>query len=378
MENNKRKRICFLPNRLMLGGIEMVLVDALKVLHDKYDVEIIIFVDEQCETILDRIPNDVKITLKQLPKNRILKRFSTIPFLSGFYFGKAIGKCHYDYLITLRPSVIQACFANKAKHKIYWSHNDFYKFYIKKQYSLKGKLKNYGFKLIYRQHDMIWTVSETIQHEIEGKTQMNNIYALPNPINCSEINRKATEECDLVFDTTKTNIVMIGRLSKEKGFDRVIRFMCNDVLNTFPNTHLYIMGGGGIEGYQDFINKFEHKDKVSLIGPKDNPFPYLKQAQLLVCPSRDESFGLVLLEAMLLKIPIITTDTVGGRYVTQNNTLGCCVKNSDASLQTAIENFLENKDNYRYSLDNAQYWAEQHDLKFFEKRILALLEECDK
>ena len=92
MENNQLKKICFMPNRLMLGGIEIVLIEALKILHDKYNIEIIIFYDEQCNAILDRIPKDVKITLKPLPKNRLLKHISTIPYLSKFYFNKAIGK----------------------------------------------------------------------------------------------------------------------------------------------------------------------------------------------------------------------------------------------------------------------------------------------
>ena len=225
---------------------------------------------------------------------------------------------------------------------------------------------------------MVWTVSEAIQHEIESKTNLKNVCALPNPINCSEINKKAAEKCDLVFDSEKTNIVMIGRLSKEKGFARVIEFMCNNVFKKYPNTHLYILGGGNIDGYKNFINKFEHNEKISLLGAKENPFPYLKQSQLLICPSIDESFGLVLLEAMFLKIPVITTDTVGGKYVTQHNTLGCCVNNSAPALQAAVEAFLADANTYKYSLDAAKNWAEQHDLKFFEKRILELLEKCDK
>lgn len=119
MEKNYRKTICILPNRLMLGGIEKVLIDALKILHEKYDIEIILFVNEKNPIILNDIPHDVKVIFKPLPKNKLLRHISRIPFLSYLYFDKAIGKKRYDFLITLRPSIFLTVFSKKAKHKIF-------------------------------------------------------------------------------------------------------------------------------------------------------------------------------------------------------------------------------------------------------------------
>lgn len=229
--------------------------------------------------------------------------------------------------------------------------------------------------MIYKQYDMIWTVCDIIKTDIEERLKLKNVYTLPNPINCEKIYEKSTEECDLIFDKTKTNIVMIGRFSNEKGFIRVIKIMCNKIFKEYPNAHLYVIGDGNISTYQRFINKFDFYDKISLLGPKENPFPYLRQAQLFICPSYHESFGLALVEAMLLKIPIITTDTAGGKYLTQNNKFAYCVNNDDSSIQNAIDKFLN--DEYPYSLDMAQQRAENFDLKFFERNILELLSKFE-
>lgn len=377
MKKNHRKTICFLPNRLMLGGIEKVLIDALKILHNKYDIEIILFVDDQHPAILNEIPSNVKVIFKQLPKNKFLRYISHIPFLSYLYFDRAIGK-KYDFLITLRPSLSLTGFSKKAKHKIFWLHSDFNNIYKKNKSPIKNIKSNKYLKTIYKHYDMIWTVCDTIKTDIEERLKLKNVYTLPNPINCMEIYEKSAKDCDLVFDETKTNIVMIGRLSQEKGFMRVIKILVKNIFKEYPNTHLYIIGDGAIPAYQKFINKFNYNNKIDLLGPKDNPFPYLKQAQLFICPSYHESFGLALIEAMLLKIPIITTDTVGGKYLTQNNKLAYCVKNDDLSIQNAIEEFLNDTKNYPYSVNTTQQWAEKHDLKFFEKNILDLLSKFEK
>ena len=373
----KRKSICILPNRLIIGGIEKVLIDALWALHEKYDIEIVLFVDEPCQAIIDNIPPDVKVTIRELPESKFLRFCSNIPYLSKFYFNKALGDKFYDYLIVLRSSIIQACFSNKAKYKIYWGHNDFYQEYIVPQLSFKMRIKKHILKMIYKKYDMVWTVSKTIEDEIRNGLSLKNIYALANPVNCAGILNRAEEKCDFIFDKAKTNIVMLGRISKEKGFHRVLRFMCSEVFARYPNTHLYIIGDGYMkEAYKKRIQEYGLEDKISFLGEKANPYPYLRQAQLLVCPSTNESFGLAIMEAMLLKIPVITTDTVGGRYTTQDGKYGRCVENNDAALQKAVEEFLDATSAYEYSLGDAQRWAYQHDIEIFGEKILNLLKDC--
>ena len=114
-----------------------------------------------------------------------------------------------------------------------------------------------------------------------------------------------------------------------------------------------------------------------MLGPQANPFPYLKQANLLILPSKFESFGLVIMEAMLLEVPVIATATTGAKYVTQNGKYACCVENSDEVLQNAIYQFLQNPKSYNYPKSDAQKWVWQHDISEFGQKLNDLLEKCE-
>ena len=116
---------------------------------------------------------------------------------------------------------------------------------------------------------------------------------------------------------------------------------------------------------------------VFLLGKKENPFNYLAQADLFVCPSRRESFGLVILEAMALGIPVITTATAGGKCVTKDGTLAMCVDNTDEALAEAIVQFLDAPEKYPYSVEEAKKEAQSYDLPHYQENILKLLKQLE-
>lgn len=368
-----RKRICILPNRLMLGGIEKVLLDALQVLHQEYDIEIICFRDEKCAAVLDRIPKDVKVTYRTLP----LRWPAKLPYLSRGAYRKALGREQWDHLIVLRPSVLNAVFAGNAKHTVFWCHNDYHRGFSGENLPLKKRIIKFFRRMVYRKYDMIWAVSDVVAQEMETCFSLNNVHALPNPLDCNAILGLAQENCDLRFDSDKTNFVMIGRMSPEKGFQRVLRFMCRDVLDKHPQARLYLIGNDTDDPrLKRHVEQLGMTGRIFLLGPKANPYPYLKQVQCLICPSKSESFGLVILEAMLLGVRVITTDTVGGTYVTQNGTCGCCVANSDRAIQVAVEDYLENPGAYAGDVEQARQWAFAHDISHFGEKLKELLKEC--
>lgn len=111
-KNISRKSICFLTDILIIGGMENVLIEALKVLHTKYDIQIISLYCKPSREILDKIPADVKVIDKQIPNKKTSRLFSNIPYLSKFYFNKVIGSERFDYLIALKRGEMYASFCN--------------------------------------------------------------------------------------------------------------------------------------------------------------------------------------------------------------------------------------------------------------------------
>lgn len=376
MDNHtSRKRICILSTRLKLGGITNVLLDTLQVLHDQYDIHIICCCEKGDTRIHNAFPDHVTIDYRPLPDKGLKKWIAKLPWLSAGIYKRLLGDDHWDHLLVLRPTLTNAVFAGKADNTVFWCHNDHYKGFTVPSLPLKKRIAKFFRRAVYKKYDMIWTVSDLIAEEMGNCFRLNNIYALPNPLNCRAIETKAQQTCDITLDQSKTNFIMIGRMSAEKGFHRVLHFMCQQVLPKHPGAQLYVMGTDTNDiRVQERVERFGVSDQVCLLGPKGNPYPYLKQAQFLICPSTWESFGLVILEAMLLGVRVITTDTVGGIYTTQNGTLAHCVPNTDQALQAAVEGYLQDINSYPYDMEKARQWAEAHDITRFAQTLQTLLQ----
>ena len=79
------------------------------------------------------------------------------------------------------------------------------------------------------------------------------------------------------------------------------------------------------------IRELNIEDCAFLLGQKENPFPYLRQADLFVQTSLFESYGLSLAEAMVLGLPVVSTKTDGAIALTENGKMGLlCDINADA------------------------------------------------
>ena len=366
-----RKSICFLTHDLMMGGIENVLIEAVNTLHTNYQIRIVCLYGEFQQVVIDSFPEDVEVEFKNMPRTKWLR----LPFMTRNYFKKALGNQHYDYIIALKSFERHACYCKKDSRFIYWCFNDFHGLYMAKQLTKQQKQTLSQDRKLYKHIDAVWTVTSGIAEESNTLYKTNIFQPLPLSIDCSAIAQKAELPCDTKFDNTKTNLVLLGRISPEKGFTRILQKMPS-LSRDFPNIHLHVIGGG--DSLPQLRKKCADKGLESYItfwDAQPNPFPLLKQGQLFICPSHFESFGLVMMEAMFLGIPLITTATTGGKYVTQNGTCAKCVDNTDEALYAAVRSFLQNPGSYNYSLERAKQWALSHDKIYFAERLQKLLED---
>lgn len=145
----------------------------------------------------------------------------------------------------------------------------------------------------------------TLFPDLEQKT-----HAIYNLLNIDEIKAKALEKPkDAFFTDERFRIVSVGRLDEVKQFERIPLIASLIKKNTKKRFCWYILGSGLSEGaINSEISKHGVEDVVRLLGAKDNPYPYISNANLLACTSKSESFSYVIAEAKLLHIPVISTD----------------------------------------------------------------------
>ena len=99
-----------------------------------------------------------------------------------------------------------------------------------------------------------------------------------------------------------------------------------------------------LKGAREYIAKNNLENIVSLPGFTPNPYSIIKEHDLFVCSSRAEGYSTAVTEALILGLPVITTDCSGMRELLgENNEYGVVVQNDEESLYNGIKKFLENK-----------------------------------
>jgi glycosyltransferase involved in cell wall biosynthesis len=128
------------------------------------------------------------------------------------------------------------------------------------------------------------------------------------------------------------NIAIVGRLSNEKGIDLALQMM-QKVLNSEPDAKLWIIGDGKDKAkLLKYCSKLGIENSVVFWGFVSDVEELLVKCSILIMTSRWEGFGLVLLEAMKLKIPCISFDHLAANEIIINNETGFLIPNMNIEL----------------------------------------------
>ena len=132
------------------------------------------------------------------------------------------------------------------------------------------------------------------------------------------------------------NLVAVGRFNHSKGMDILIRAFHKLISNGFDLSLTIAGDGPDFKDVKSLSNKLNLTGSVTFLGYQSYIQELLKQADLFVLPSRSESFGLVLLEAMSAGISIVATKTNGPLEIFDKQTAILVEKDSVDSLAEGI------------------------------------------
>ena len=93
---------------------------------------------------------------------------------------------------------------------------------------------------------------------------------------------------------------------------------------------------------------------MTLWGFQTNPYAYLKHCDLFVCSSVSEGYSTAVTEALILGLPVITTDCSGMNELLLNGKCGVITENSEDALYLGLKNILEHPDLLGYYKHQAQ------------------------
>lgn len=167
--------------------------------------------------------------------------------------------------------------------------------------------------------DIIISVNREIFYKtIDAKRTVENSFILSNAIDISAENL-VPKTLDL---TTKkiVKIGIIGRMEKNKGFDNVIKSLA--ILNKSSQIKfiLKIAGSGEeLNKLKKLSKDMQLEDSIEFLGWIENSKEFYNNIDIFILSSFSETFGLVLLEAMKYRVPIISTNCDGPKEILQND-----------------------------------------------------------
>lgn len=205
----------------------------------------------------------------------------------------------------------------------------------------------------------------TIKYEGTPKDKVTVIHYGFNPQNI-EFNSDWKKQFNWNKETKIIGIV--ARLIEQKGHSTLLKAM-SQVLPQFPNTKLVIIGDGILrQSLEDYSEKLGINSQVHFLGYHQNAVEMMGGFDIFIHPSRWEGFGLVFLEAMAAKLPIIATNVSAIPEIVEQEKTGLLVpKDDDQALANAICKLLSNPDLAKNMGENGRKRLE----KYFTVDVMA-------
>lgn len=173
------------------------------------------------------------------------------------------------------------------------------------------------------------------------------------------------------------NVVTVGRLIPEKGFDRLIS-QHKLLIDIGLQHHIYIIGIGGEEkNLKQMVFDLGVEKTVHFLGFKDNPYKYVANADLFVCSSRREGFSTAVTEALILGIPVVSTECSGAKELLgENNEYGIVVDNSEDGIYEGLKKMLSYPDLLKHYKKQAEirggFFSKEKTVKAVEDMLDSL------
>ena len=174
-----------------------------------------------------------------------------------------------------------------------------------------------------------------------------------NVVDDEEILTKSNQLLPDNVKKRKCTLCTVGRFSAPKNYIRLLKTV-NRLHQEGYDFDLWMVGDGELRTQiEAFIEGHNMADCVTLCGLQENPYPFMKAADWLVCSSSYEGFSTFISEGLILGKPIITTDCSGMREMLGDSEYGIIVPNDDEEFYVGLKRV------FSFSIEQAQDYAEK-------------------
>lgn len=343
-----KKKVLFVTNHFRFSnGVATVLRNLILNLDEnEYDISLLAIYEFNKE-FAEPIMNKIKVIQGY---NFYFRGFDKlINLIPPKIMYKSFIKEKYDLEVAFQfgmPTKIIAL--SKNPNKLCWMHT----------YDAKMQLREY-----YKKFPQVINVAKAGRDKmIEAgfdKEKCNYCY---NIIDETFIKEASKENCPII-KTHKYSIVTVARLAPDKAFLRYLSCI-KEIVKKNKDVEFWIVGGGSDEEkMRHYIADNSLEEFVKMAGKQNNPYKFMKAADLYFCCSYREGFSTSCQEAAILGIPVVSVEVDGAKELIESSNCGMVIKNDDKSIYTELIKVLENK-------GQIEKWKEQAEIskeKFYKK-----------
>lgn len=369
-----KKRIFITIHYLEIGGAETSLIGLLNAIDPElYDVDLFLY--SHRGELLKQVPDTVHLlpeikkydVIEKPIKEAIQKGFSDIALArlwAKYQFARYAKKNHlkegsailqyvFDAVTPLLPDInpnteydLAISFLTphnivlnkvKAKKKLAWIHTDYTKISVNVEKEIK----------VWSQFDHIVSISEDVTRSFLSvfPTLAGKIIEIANILSPRTVREKAlVSNLGVPIQIGGINLLSVGRFSLQKNFDNVPD-ICRRILQEGCEVYWYIVGYGGDEQLiKEKIKEAGMEEHVILLGKQENPYPFIKECDIYIQPSRFEGNAVTVREAQILYKPVIVTNYPTAHSQIKQGVDGIIVPQDNAGCAHEIVQFIKNKE----------------------------------
>jgi glycosyltransferase involved in cell wall biosynthesis len=365
-----KKKLLFVMPSLSAGGGEKSLINLLSQIdYSLYDVDLFLF--NKTGIFINSIPREVNIL--DLPSDYKIFASSLKNSIMGFLKNRQIDLAYSRLMFTIKNRLIREAAISEqytweyqsksfevlekeydaaigylekssiyfvvdkvnAKKKVGWIHTN---------YSNSGMDCQFD-NSYFEQLDNLITVSEECAKSLQEnfpqlKNKVTIIYNIVAPSIIYDLSKEDIED-DSLFDRHYTNIITVARLSHEKGLDLAVK-SCKLLLEKGYKIKWYVLGDGNEKDVLERLIEDHHlSNHFTILGVRENPYPYIRKADIYVQPSRYEGKSIAIDEAKILHKPVVVTNFETAKDQINHGINGIITEMSEEGIATEIERLIK-------------------------------------